>query len=125
MLMPLKAFFQLIVATITFGSVACSCPVQAASEGGSDTEHHVHMQPSAAAEACQHSECVTECSRVSANSTREDAMPCKDKVDDSDALEPDFIATFHRARYARWTVPPPHLWLAHDTPVRRFDRLLD
>lgn len=129
MLIPQKLFSYLLIAAFAFGAVACPCPAQADSEAGSHDHHQSQMQSPAATEACQHSECVTDCSRISADSSQQDAaLPCNGKYqfDDFDAIESETIATSHPARSVACTGPPPlRLWLSHDTPVRRFDRLLD
>jgi hypothetical protein len=129
MLIPQKLFSHLLIAAFVFGSVTCPCPAQAVSEEGSHSHHQSQTKSPAATEACQHSDCLTDCNRISADSSRQDAtLPCNGKYqfDDFDAIEPETIATSHPARSAASTgPPPPRLWLSHDTPVRRFDRLLD
>ena len=130
MLVAQKLFAYLLIAAFTFGGVGCPCPVQAGSEGGSHA-HHQGQTPSPAVTenvGCQHAECDTDCRRLSADSPQQGAtLPCNGKYqfDDFDAIEPETIATSHPARSIAWTGPPPGLWLSHDTPVRRFDRLLD
>lgn len=135
MSIPQKVFSHLLIAAFAFGSVACPCPVQAGSEAGPHDHHQSQSSSQTQSPAtadnvgCQHSECVTDCSTISADSTQQDAnLPCNGKlqVDDPDANEAETIAWPHRTRLVAWTGPPPRrLWLSHDTPVRRFDRLLD
>jgi hypothetical protein len=131
MLIPQKVFSLLLIAAFAFGSIACPCPVQAGSEAESHDHHRSQTQSPSATDrvGCEHSECVTDCGRISADSSQQDAnLPCNGKLqpDDSGAIEPEKIAWPHRPRLVHWTGPPPRrLWLSHDSPVRRFDRLLD
>lgn len=127
MLIPQKIFFQLLIAAVAFGGVACPCPALAASEAGSHVQHQGQTQSYGSSEACQHSECVSDCSFISADSSEQDAMTCNGKYqfDDFDAIPPNFIAGYQPRGPATRADPPPYLWVAHDTPVRRFDRLLD
>lgn len=129
MLIPQKVFAHLLVAAFAFGSVVCPCPAQADSEAGPHDHHQTRTQSPTATDdvGCRHLECVTDC--ISAGSSQQDAnLPCNGKLqlDDSDAIESETIAWLHRTRSAAWIYPPPlHLLLSHDTPVRRFDILLD
>ena len=127
MLIPQKFLFQLLIAAVAFGSVTCPCPALAADEAGSHAPHQSQTPPSTPSEACQHAECVSDCSLISADSTEQDAMACngKDQFDDFDAIPSGFSAAYRPERFAARTDPPPYFRLAHDTPVRRFDRLLD
>lgn len=127
MLVPQKFLFQLLIAAVGFGSVTCPCPVAAASEMDSHDQHQSHPQSSVPSEGSQHSECVTECSLVSADSSDQDAIPCNGKyqIDDYEAVPSELNAPCQPDRFRAWIDPPTHLRLVHDTPVRRFDRLLD
>lgn len=131
MLIPQKVFSHLLIAAFAFGSVACPCPAQAGSEAGPHHHHQSQTQSPAATDnaGCEHSECVTDCSHISAESPQQDAnLPCngKSQLDDSDLIDPETIAWLDRTRSGAWIdPPPPHLLLSHDTPVRRFDILLD
>ena len=126
MLVPQKFLFQLLVAAVAFGGVACPCPTLAASEVETHAEHQSQSYSLAQSVDCQHSECVTDCSFISADFSEQDAMTCNGKYqfDDFDAIPPEFSAAYPTERFASWTGPPPPLWVVHDTPVRRFDRLV-
>jgi hypothetical protein len=127
MLVPQKFLVQLLIAAAAFGSVGCPCPALAASEVSSHAQHQSQTQPHAPSEACQHSECVSDCGLISAGSSEEDAITCNGKYgfDDFAAIPPEFIAAYQPERLAARANPPPHVWVSRDTPVRRFDRLLD
>ncbi|MGH8165750.1 MAG: hypothetical protein ACREQ1_00835, partial [Woeseiaceae bacterium] len=82
MLVAQKLFAHLLIAAFAFGSMGCPCPVQAGSEAGSHAHHQSQTESPAATEnvGCQHSECVTDCSRISADSSQQDAnLPCNGK----------------------------------------------
>lgn len=132
MLIPQKVFAHLLIAVLAFGSIGCPCPAQANSEAGSHAHHQSQKESPAATDhaVCQHAECV----RISADSSAQDAtLSCKGKFqfekfqfDDTDAIESETIASLNRTRSVAWTGPPlPRSWLSRDTPVSRFDRLLD
>lgn len=127
MQMSQNILFQVLISAVAFGNAACACPALAASEIDSHTQHQSQTQASTPSESCQHSACVTNCILVSADSSDQDAIPCNSKfqVDDLDAAPPEFIAAHQPERLAARTYPPPYLWVARDTPVRRFDRLLN
>jgi hypothetical protein len=127
MLVPQKILFQLLIAAIAFGSVACACPVLPAKEVDSHAQHQSQTQTPAPSEACHQSDCIIVCSLVPADFSDQDAMPCNGKypIDDLDGVPPESIAAHHPERFTARTDPPPYLWVARDTPVRRFDRLLD
>lgn len=126
MLLSQKMLFQVLISAVAFNNVACACPALA-SEMDSHAQHHSQTQSSTPSESCQHSACVTNCILVAADSSDEDAIPCNSKyqADELDATPPEFIAAHQPDRFADRTDPPPYLWVARDTPVRRFDRLLD
>jgi hypothetical protein len=127
MMITQKLLFQLLIAAVAFGAVTCPCPALAASEPQSHAEHQSQMQSPVPSEACQHSECVTDCSLIPVDSSEQDAMPCKGKYqfDDFDAIPPEFIPVYQPVRFSDRTHPPPYQRMANDTPVHRFDRLLE
>src|SRR5690606_37998696 len=107
MQIPQRFLFQLLVAAVAFGSVACPCPALASSEVETHAQHQSQSHPLAQSVDCQHSECVTDCSLVSADSFEQDAT-CNGKYqfDDFDVIPPEFSAAYPSERFASWTGPP-------------------
>lgn len=126
-----KLFSHVVVAVFAVGSVACPCPAKAASEAAPHAHHQGQQESSAeVADSCDHSGCMTDCSRMSADASPQDAsllFRAKLQFDDWHAIPPDTTAWAARSSpLVTWTGPlPRRIWLSHDTPVRRFDRLLD
>jgi hypothetical protein len=127
-----KALAHLLMAVFTLGSVACPCPLQVSDGAGPHAHPGAHHQshPSAnTANGCEHADCVKDCSRISPDSSARDnvAVTCKGEYHFDLTIAPATIFSLSPVSQAgSLTHPPPHSSeLSHETPVARFDRLLN
>jgi hypothetical protein len=129
-----KVLAHLFVAVFTLGSIVCPCPPQASNAAGTQADqphaHHQGQPDSSAIKAngCDHADCVTDCSRISADfSARDDAaVPCKGGFHPAAIASATGFPSMSPPVPGTWAHPPPHSSeLSHETPVARFDRLLD
>jgi hypothetical protein len=128
MLRPRKAFSHLLVALLAIGGLNCPCPANATGEPVSHGNHESHHQPAADSDHCDHGNCVSDCAGLAADHSRHDmAFPgtAGDRFDDFGAPQAETAAWPRRAAPAAWSGPPLPIRAAFDTPVQRFDRLLD
>lgn len=126
-----------VIATIAVGSIACLCPADAAGMAAPAATHarHAHAPDTGSgAEApasadCVHEACGSDCAQVAAPSAKVSPTvsgKSPAQPDDIEFLVPVMAGWPPAADPPRLTrAPPGPLWLSHDSPVRRFDRLLD
>jgi hypothetical protein len=139
--MPLlqQLLAQTLILTMAIGGVACFCPADAAGGSAAGAGHEDHGYPvrahegsgpeEADATGCGHESCGPDCTRVSAVSAKAKATiagktaPSLDDLDVTPVIPgslPSASAPF------RHFLPPARQPLRpHDSPVRRFDRLLE
>lgn len=122
----------MLLAVFAVGALACPCPAAAVTGHDAHTghEHHgdVHSESPADEDGHRQAQCKADCDRVVADSPRKELFPCAEKPSfdpEWEALEPDSMAWSSGAQPVSWTGPPSQRSLAHETPVSRFDRLLD
>src|SRR5688572_15079472 len=129
MLCPRKAFSHVLVALLAIGGLNCPCPADASGESVSHGNHESHHEPATAGtDHCDHGKCVSDCAGLAADHSRHDtAFPgtAGDRFDDVEALEAEIASWPGRLAPVTWTGPPVPIRATSDTPVRRFDRLLD
>ena len=130
---PRKALSQLLLAVFAIGGLSCPCPATAMTEGEAPSQHEAHRHGHAGAPAAEtdgeHAQCQDGCRHLSSEPSWKESYSylTKPPLDpDIEALEPETAAWSRIARALTWTGPPPPTSrLPHETPVRRFDRLLD
>jgi hypothetical protein len=133
-----------VIAAMAFGGIACLCTAEAAgAPPASKTQsqhHHAQQQNSQNHHGytstsvpecgdCGHSDCGPDCDRVSAASSKSSSIAAgkpASQFDDIDELPTGEFADLLR-RPEVFLIDPPRFcpWLAQDTPVQRFDRLID
>ena len=128
-----KIFSHLLLSVLAVGGLSCPClgSTATAHEAPSHPDHHreAHTEaPVAEDDGWQEAQCKADCDRASAESSRNDSMPNVSQP----PLDPEFavqelkwLAWSRAALPVSWTGPPSQRSRAHETPVRRFDRLLD
>ena len=132
--MPLRnTLSHLLLAVFAVGVLGCPCPAAAITGHDADTghEHHADVRsgsPAADEDGHGQAQCKADCDRVFADSPRKEQFSWADKPPldpEWEALEPENMAWSNAALPVSWTAPPSRRSLAQETPVRRFDRLLD
>jgi hypothetical protein len=127
----------LLVAVMALGTIVCPCEVQASVMVKDAVEdvveghaHHQDQTDSAIDADCVHSDCETPCTMLSATPrSGEGVVALAFQTPELD--DPEYIAVFDIVPYLRplvvlstWPVRQ-NISFRTDTPVRRFDRLLD
>lgn len=124
---------------MTVGGMSCLCPAEAAANAPAaavDADHlHAHGIHGAGGPGdtdtagCGHEGCGPDCSRVSATAAKAKAtIPGKETPSADDPGMPPMAPALPASISApiRQSASPPRQALLHtDSPVRRFDRLLD
>lgn len=128
---PRKIFSHLLLAVLAVGGLSCPClgSTAMAHEAPSHPDHHgeAHSDaPGAEDDGWQQAQCKADCDRVSAESSRNDSIPCfsQPSFDSQFAVqELERLAWSSAPLAVSWTGPPSRS-RPHETPFRRFDRLL-
>lgn len=134
-MVPLQQLLaKAIIATMAFGGVACLCPSAADAEVAPPEAHGHHghgaaSQDDAQAADCGHEDCETGCERTSAVPPDAAGSPSGKvlfQLDDVDMLPAGkFALAPPPDGFIRSGSSPHHARLPQETPVQRFDRLLD
>lgn len=130
---PRKALSHLLLAVLVVGGVGCPCPATAITGDEAPIHQEAHHdragELTAETDGREHSQCQADCNYLDAEASRKDpySFAGKPPLDpDIEALEPETVAWPGVARAVTWTgLPPQSSRLPRETPVRRFDRLLD
>ncbi|MCZ6709964.1 MAG: hypothetical protein O7B25_06360 [Gammaproteobacteria bacterium] len=124
-----KILSPLLVLMLGLGNLACPCAAMAADDEPGSHAHH-QQQPAAPDESdCVHPGCLGDYDRISAIVPDARAVllsASKITFDGLDAVKPKTIETPRPPLSVTSTGPPfRRLWRPADTPVRRYDTLLD
>ncbi len=119
----------LLAAAVTWGGVACACALPSPALGSPAATHVAHHDHDAPASAdCERADCQADCTLDGLPPDRGPQVAEAPSGPSDDAVE----AALHGVRAATPLPPPrnhsppiPHVARAADTPVRRFDRLLN
>ncbi len=119
----------LLVMIMALGTIVCPCDVEA-STPVADHAHHQDQTDSAIEADCAHSDCETPCTVLSATPrSGENVLALALQAPELD--DPEYVAAFDIVPYLRpgvvlstWPFRQ-NISSKADTPVRRFDRLLD
>lgn len=132
---PRRALSQLLLAVFVIGGLSCPCPASAMTGHEAPSQHEAHRHGHAETPAAdaddsrEHTQCQDGCNHLSAEASwkKPYSYLAKPPLDpDIEVLEPVNATWPGMARALTWTGPPPQTSrLPHETPVRRFDRLLD
>lgn len=120
---PMLAMLLAVAVTAAGSACACALPgVAAAGDGGAHHAHHGH-DGEGTSMACAHVECDGHCG-TDAAAEREAAPKPLSPPDDAAfaSVLPDLLPAM---RIPARRKPPPRIWRTADTPVRRFDVLLN
>ena len=119
-----------LAVAVTFAGTACACAVPSMDPGPANPHHHAHHigdsgDADAGADHCVHADCQGDCG-IDATAAERDAgaqVP-KSPFDDGVLVAAIPVAVLP-ARLPSCHSPPPRPWRDADTPVRRFDILLN
>ena len=126
-----------VIATIAMSGFACFCPAGAAAMAAPAAVRagHAHVASTDNGEKtpdpdrCLHEACRSGCTQVAAASAKSaTTAPGKapPQLDDIELLPPALVSRPATSRQPDlFPLPSDPPWLSQDSPVRRFDRLLD
>lgn len=130
-----KAFSHLVLAVFAAGAAGCPCPATAVAGIGAQAghEHHFEMHagsaPAAEKDSHRQAQCQADCAELIAESpARHDLFPTAEPSSDPESKgpEPESIFSTGATRSGTSIGPPSErVRVAQETPVRRFDLLLD
>jgi hypothetical protein len=130
-----KAFSHLVLAVFAAGALGCPCPAAAVTGHGPQADHEHHFEvhsgsaPAAEKDSYRQAQCQADCDQLVAESSgRHDLFPtAKPSLDpELKGPEPESIFSSGTTRSVTSIGPPAQsVRVAHETPVRRFDLLLD
>lgn len=122
---------SMLAAAVTLAGVACACAVPTVDTDAAAGAHHAHHggDDAAGSMACDHTDCG-DCmadEAVSKNETLRDLAPQLPEPFPDDDVHPaaEFTASASPLPGFAYDPPIPRLARAVDTPVRRFDQLLN
>ena len=112
---------------VTFAGVACACAIPGTDPASADSHHNAHHGEGghAGATECVRADCQGDCGVDAAGSERDSgAQPSKTMSEDGIAAV-SLPVTVRPTRPPSYHAPPTRTWRTADTPVRRFDILLN
>lgn len=111
---------------VTFAGTACACAIPSLDAGPADSHHHAHHggHGQVGATECVHADCQGDCGIDAAVPERDSGQPPKTLPDNGIAAVA-LPAPVVSARPLSCHSPPLRSWHEADTPVRRFDVLLN
>ena len=115
---------------MTFAGTACACAIPSMELGGVIPHHHAHHigdsgNADAGAEHCVHADCKGDCGLVATTTERDAGTQLPKSPFDDGVLVAAMPVAVLAARLPSYHSPPPRPWRSADTPVRRFDILLN
>ncbi len=120
------ALASCLAAALTWGGVACACGVPSLAAGAASAHADHHDAPASA--DCERADCSGECAIAGLPPERgpQAAEPPATPPDDGAGMAAHAVLSAAPPLGPRNHSPPVHrAWRAADTPVRRFDRLLN
>ena len=118
----------LLAATTAFAGTVCACGVATVDSASSDHSQPAHHTSAQSPADCSHADDCGDCG-VGAAAADRDALLGPGSIvapeDDQFEAAATATATATRSRIPAYHAPPPVLKRPADTPVRRFDKLLN
>lgn len=112
---------------VTFAGTACACAIPGMDSGSADSHHHAHHGGDAGhgADDCVRVDCQGDCGIDATSAERDSGTKVPKSPFDDGVSVAAMPAAVVQARLPSYHSPPPRPWREADTPVRRFDVLLN
>lgn len=120
---PVRA--SVLALAVTLAGIACACAIPALDVGAAEpTAHHASHGTPAKAE-CAHADCHGDCGIDALVPDRDGSLELPKTQFDGGAIAASWPATVLPTQILSRHSPPTRPWRAADTPIRRFDILLN
>lgn len=111
---------------VTFAGTACACAIPGTDLGSADSHHHAHHGDGHVdATECVHADCQGDCDIDAAAAERDSGVQPPKTLPDDGIAAVALPSPVLSARPLSCHSPPQRSWHEADTPVRRFDVLLN